>query len=93
MLLALGARVPALGQEPEFWAGLCPQAWEPLLLLGEEGSVRSACSHLHAVFWGISSGALLRVCMSSFLPLQVLSPADGYDSGPKFVNTGCVKRK
>lgn len=51
VLLALGARVPALGREPEFWAGLCPRAWEPLLLLGEEGSVRSDCLHLHAVFW------------------------------------------
>lgn len=33
------------------------------------------------------------MCVSSFLPLWVLSLADGYDSGPKFVNTGCVKRK
>ena len=48
LALALGACVPALGQEPvlgwpRLWADLCPRAREPLLLLGEEGGVRAAC--------------------------------------------------
>lgn len=42
----------------------------------------------------ISSRVLLSMCVSSFLPLWVLSLySDRRNSGPKFLNTGCEKRK
>lgn len=41
-----------------------------------------------------SSRGLLSLCVSSFLPLWILYlNSDRHNSGPKFLNTGCEKRK
>lgn len=99
---AFGAHILVLGQEPA-GVGLCPCQFVPMYwaqellpLLGEKGGMSTVCPHLYAMVLGISSGApsrgFLRVCMSSLLPFWVLLLVDLYGSGPKVVNTGCVKR-
>lgn len=72
MALALGARVLALGQEPplgwpQLWAGLCPRAWEPLLLLGEEGRCNTCTPYFGELLLGfLLGGSLGCACPPSF---------------------------
>lgn len=90
---------PSLLGWPCLWAQVCAFGlgiacfcWERRVVC--TWVVDTCMLHSGKFLFSCSSRGLLSLCMSSFLPLWILYlNSDRHNSGPKFLNTGCEKRK